>query len=143
MKRSESIEQLAAALAVAQGQMGGALKASENPFFQSKYADLKSVWEACRKPLSDNGLSVAQTPAVREANGYEVVVTTLLMHLSGQWIENELSMWPKDSTPQAIGSCISYARRYALASLVGVYQADDDAESAQSRASAQSEGLMS
>lgn len=141
MKRSETIDQLACALALAQGQMEGALKASSNPFFKSKYADLKSVWEACRAPLSNNGLSVVQSPEIRQPSeaaqlagavvAPEVVVTTVLAHLSGQYIENTLSMWPKDNSPQAIGSCISYARRYALASMVGVYQADDDAESAQ------------
>ena len=68
-----------------------------------------------------------------------VIVTTLLMHESGQWIESELTMWPKDGTPQAIGSCISYARRYALAAIVGVYQADDDAEGAHGRTAAAQE----
>lgn len=140
MKRSESIDQLAAALAVAQGQMGGALKQSANPFYKSRYADLASVWTACREPLANNGLAVVQSPAIRQPGEVaqlagtvapEVVVTTLLMHVSGQWIENTLSMWPKDNSPQAIGSCTSYARRYALAAMVGVFQADDDAEAAQ------------
>ena len=130
--------------------MEGALKASANPFFKSKYADLKSVWEACRAPLSENNLAVVQTARcehpTQEVNELSkmaqgvglppaVIVTTLLMHNSGQWIESELAMWPKDNTPQAIGSCISYARRYALAAMVGVYQADDDAERAEGRTS--------
>jgi hypothetical protein len=136
MKRSEAIDMLAASLALAQGQMEGALKASANPFYKSKYADLASVWTACRAALSANGLSVVQSPRCQSvADVPEVVVTTLLMHISGQWIEDDLSMWPKDNTPQSIGSCISYARRYALAAMVGVYQADDDAETAQGRGS--------
>jgi hypothetical protein len=150
MKHSEQLEQLAGGLAVAQGQMEGALKTSVNPFYKSRYADLKSVWGACRKPLSDNGLAVVQTvrceytgvnadvaalaAAVREQTmPPAVIVTTLLIHVSGQWISEELTMWPKDNTPQAIGSCTSYARRYSLAAMVGVYQADDDAESAEGR----------
>lgn len=148
MKHSDALDTLAEALAKAQGQMEGALKASTNPFFKSKYADLKSVWEACRKPLSDNALSVVQTVRCEWAGGAgkdvaalaaavnertqppAVIVTTLLMHASGQWIEEELAMWPRENSPQAIGTCASYARRYALAGMVGVYQEDDDANRA-------------
>ena len=148
MKHSEALDTLADALAKAQGQMEGASKSSANPFFKSKYADLASVWTACRKALSDNNLAVVQTPRVdvvsNEAQALSeaikqgslppaVTVTTILMHNSGQWIEEELTMWPRENTPQAIGSCISYARRYALAAMVGVYQEDDDAESAEGR----------
>ena len=137
VKHSASLDLLAAALASAQGQMAGALKASENPFYKSKYADLASVWEACREPLANNALAVVQSVHVAQvdhSNGVlpvAVTVTTMLMHASGQWISGELTMWPKDNTPQAIGSCTSYARRYSLAAMVGVYQKDDDAEDAQ------------
>ncbi|HEX8783504.1 MAG TPA: ERF family protein, partial [Steroidobacteraceae bacterium] len=140
MKRSEQIDALAAALANAQGQMEGATKASENPFYKHKYADLASVWGACRDPLANNGLAIIQTatvapPEIREnvVLSAAVTVTTLLAHNSGQWIEDELRMWPKENTPQAIGTCISYARRYSLAAMVGVYQEDDDAEHAMGR----------
>ena len=64
MIHSEQINELGAALAKAQGLIEGAKKDSANPFFKSKYADLASVWEACRKHLSDNGLSVTQCPQV-------------------------------------------------------------------------------
>jgi hypothetical protein len=62
MTTSESINEIAAALAKAQSEMGGAVKDSANPFFKSKYADLSSVWDACRGPLTKNGLSVVQFP---------------------------------------------------------------------------------
>lgn len=133
MEHSQSITALATALAKAQGSMGGALKDSENPFFKSKYADLESVWSACRKPLADNGLSVIQGVSADDSG---VMVTTLLAHESGEWIRSTLRMVPKDSSPQVVGSCTSYARRYGLASMVGVYQSDDDAEAAQRRAEA-------
>jgi hypothetical protein len=132
MQTSESINELTAALAKAQGVMGGALKDSANPFFKSKYADLESVWQACRKALSDNGLAVIQTTGVAEA---QICVTTILAHASGQWVRDTLPVNPKDQTPQAVGSAITYARRYALASMVGVYQTDDDAEAAHGRGS--------
>jgi hypothetical protein len=131
MQHSEQIDQLATALAAAQGVMGGALKDSANPFFKSKYADLESVWTACRKALSENGLAVIQTTGVADSGG--VCVTTVLAHKSGQWIRDTLPVNAKDNTPQGIGSAITYARRYALASIVGVYQTDDDAEAAHGR----------
>lgn len=130
MEQSEQINELAAALAKAQGEITGALKDSNNPFFKSKYADLASCWDACRKPLSENGLAVIQ-PTV-EKDGTVYVVTTLA-HSSGQWIRGWLPIKTKDDGPQAQGSGLTYARRYALAGIVGLAQVDDDAEAAQAR----------
>lgn len=125
--QSEQINELAAALAIAQGKITGALKDSANPFFKSKYADLASVWDACREHLSANGLAVIQTTEDVESG---ICVKTTLAHKSGQWISGVLTMTPKDSSPQAAGSCLTYARRYALAAIVGVAQVDDDANAA-------------
>lgn len=127
---SEHINELACALAKAQGLITGALKESANPFFKSKYADLAACWDACRKPLSENGLAVIQTPEVDEVS---VGVTTLLVHASGQWMRCRLSVIPKDFTPQSVGSCVTYLRRYSLAAMVGLAQVDDDAEGGQAR----------
>lgn len=126
--QSENINELAAALAIAQGQITGALKDSANPFFKSKYADLASVWDACREHLSKNGLAVIQT--TEAATPDQITVVTTLAHKSGQYIKGVLSMTPKDPSPQATGSCLTYARRYALAAIVGVAQVDDDANAA-------------
>ena len=128
--KSETIGALAAALAKAQSQISGAVKDANNPFFKSKYADLESVWQACRKPLTDNGLSVVQT--TRHTTDTLMLITTL-MHASGEWIAGEMPVLMKDYSPQAQGSGLTYARRYALAALVGIYQTDDDAEAAMSR----------
>jgi len=131
MITSESIGDLAAALCKAQTVMGGALKDSANPFFKSKYADLESVWAACRQALTSNGLSIVQGT---DGTDVSVGVSTRLIHTSGQWIESTVWMTPKDNSPQAVGSAITYARRYGLAAMVGIYQTDDDGESAQGRA---------
>lgn len=127
VRRSDSIAALAAALSKAQGEIAGASKDKTNPHFKQKYADLASVWDACRAPLSKNGLAVMQ-PA--SASGPNVTVTTILAHSSGEWIEGELTMTAQQNTPQGIGSCLTYARRYALASMVGVAPEDDDANEA-------------
>jgi hypothetical protein len=137
--QSETIGALAAALAKAQSQITGAVKDAANPFFKSKYADLVSVWQACRKPLTDNGLAVTQTS--RYTPDGLMLVTTLL-HSSGEWIAGEMPVLTKDASPQAQGSGLTYARRYALAAIVGVYQTDDDAEAAQGRKVAQSVDVL-
>jgi hypothetical protein len=127
---SPSIGNLAAALAAAQGEITGALKDSANPFFKSKYADLAACWDACRGPLSKHGLAVIQT--TQEATDSVKVITTLA-HKSGEWMRGELVMTPVKFDPQGIGSCITYARRYALAAMVGLAQIDDDANAASGR----------
>lgn len=123
MERSEQINEIAAALSKAQGVIIPASKASDNPFFKSKYADLASVWEVARDPLYKNGLSITQHPS---ADGNIVTVETILTHSSGQWLASKLTMVAKDAGPQAIGSCITYIRRYALSSIVGIASEEDD-----------------
>lgn len=127
VRRSASIAQLTEALSKAQGEMTGASKDKTNPHFKSSYADLAAGWEACRAPLSNHGLAVLQ-PAV--ADGPRITVTTILSHKSGEWIEADLTMTAAQATPQGLGSCITYARRYAMFSMVGVAPEDDDGNAA-------------
>jgi len=132
MTRSESIGNLAAALAKAQGAIEGAAKDSKNPHFNSRYADLAAMVEACRKPLAANEISVVQNPS---ADANLVRMTTMLLHSSGEWIESDpLQVQARDAAPQAIGSCLTYLRRYQLAAMVGIAPEDDDAELAEGRA---------
>ena len=135
MQRSEQINELAAALAKAQGEIKGAVKDSDNPFFKSKYADLASVWDSCRAALCKNGLSVAQCPhsETDEQGKYHLFIDTLLMHSSGQWLEQSFEIPLVKLDPQALGAATSYGRRYALAAMVGIYQEDADAEPAMKR----------
>jgi hypothetical protein len=118
MKTSEQINELATALAQAQGMMDNAVMNRVNPHFKSKYADLAAIWDAARKPLSANGLSVAQTIG-------EGVLHTRLLHTSGQWIASEHPL-PMSGRPQEIGSALTYARRYSLSALIGIAADEDD-----------------
>ena len=127
MQTSQTIGKLAGALSKAQGMMRPAAKDTANTFFKSKYADLASVWEACRDALSKNGLAVIQTVAESDKG---IAVTTLLAHCEGEWISDVAVMHPKDNTPQSAGSTITYCRRYALAAIVGVAPDDDDGNAA-------------
>ena len=126
MMTSESIDELATALCQCQGEMGAAGKDAENPFFSSKYADLSSVLKAIKSPLANNGLSFVQTPIQKEN---EAGVTTRLMHTSGQWMESTLWLPVGKPDAQGVGAAITYARRYALQSILGVPAADDDGNS--------------
>lgn len=125
MHSSEAINELAAALAIAQGQVKGAVKDAVNPHFRSKYSDLSSIWDACREALTKNGLSVVQSPG---SDKDRVFVTTRLIHKSGQWLEGTVGAPLAQPSAQATGSVITYLRRYSLAAMVGVVSEDDDAE---------------
>ena len=133
MQTSNEINELAAAMAIAQGQMGAAYKNSSNPHFKSSFADLASISDVIKQPLSDNGLSVVQFPINNEQG---VAITTRVMHKSGQWIEESFGIKPVKAGPQEYGSLISYFRRYALAAIFAIPQTDDDANAMQLAAEA-------
>jgi len=125
--QTENTNELAAALAKAQGAMEAAKFDRQNPHFKSKYASLAAVVDAIRKPLADNALSYTQTTEIRE--GGFVLVTTL-RHASGQWVASEYPL-PLGAKPQELGSALSYARRYSLSALACIAaDEDDDAEGA-------------
>ncbi len=129
--QTEQINELAEALAKAQGVMAGAKKDEENPFFKSNYADLASVWNAIRGPLSDNGLSVVQN--IETVEDGAVMVVSVLMHKGGQWIDSRMPVKPVKNDMQGLGAAISYARRYLLSAQCGVYQVDLDADEDQGK----------
>jgi len=125
---SKEIGELVKALAKVQGSIKPAKRESTNPFFKAKYADLTSVWDSCRKELSQNNLVIIQTT---KGNDGKVTVLTTLAHESGQWIRGEISLRPVKTDPQGYGSALTYARRYSLAAMVGIATGeDDDAEDA-------------
>lgn len=127
MEKSESIKHLALALNKAQSEMGGAKKAENNPFFKSKYADLKEVVKAVKEPFANNGLSYTQFPI--ENNG-RIGVETILMHESGEYIANSFTVNLSKQDAQGAGSAITYCRRYALQAIAGIPSEDDDGNAA-------------
>jgi len=128
MTTSEQINDIAAALAKAQGAMRPAIKDSENPHYRAKYADLAANVEAARKPLADNGLAVLQEATLTDRG---VSVATLLTHSSGQWIRfDPLTVPCAKSDAHGVGSATSYARRYALGAALGLVADDDDGNAA-------------
>ena len=132
--QSAQIGKLAAALVKAQASIKAAKKDANNPHFGYRYSTLSEVWDVIREPLTDNGLAVMQLPT--PTDGSMVSVVTVLVHDSGEYIRSEISMPLRPeftktgqqlpAGPQHVGSCITYARRYALTAMVGVASADDD-----------------
>ena len=124
MQKSESIANLAQALALFQGEVTNPKETAENPFYKSSYSPLSEVINTIRPILSKHGLSVLQSPS---GDGEHIIVTTLLMHLSGEWIEGEPLVLKADKiTAQGAGSAISYGRRYSLSAILGISSEDDD-----------------
>ena len=131
MNQSENINELVTALSKAQGEITCAVKDTSNAFFKSRYADLSSVWNACRAPLSKNGLAVFQT--MENKDDGKIILVTTLAHSSGQWIRSYLPVLMVKQDAQGMGSSITYSRRYALSAIVGVAPDDDDAEASMDR----------
>lgn len=133
MNKSDSIVNLAKALVLAQGEMGNAVKGSVNTFFKATYAGLNSVREACTPLLNKYGIVVLQ-PTV-ELNG-GLYVETILLHQSGEYLSGLTEVRvEKPNNPQAMGSSISYSRRYGLQSILSIGAEDDDGEGAMARTS--------
>lgn len=132
MNKSDNISEIAKALHGAQKTLRIAKKDTINPFFKSKFADLQSIWDACRDSLQANGLSVSQFPTMTEDGA--PALETILLHTSGQWLSAVYPVTAAKNDPQGVGSAITYARRYALQAVVGVCaDLDDDGEGAQGR----------
>lgn len=128
MKTSEQINDLLAALSLAQGEFPQVKMSGNNPHFKCKYSTLADLREATQPALTKHGLSISQFPSAE--NGI-VNITTLLAHKSGQYIETDLTLKPDRINIQGIGSTISYGRRYAKAAVLDVVgEEDDDGEAA-------------
>ena len=149
---SPTFGKLALALARVQGKLQQPTKRADNPFFKSKYADLHEVWNAARGLLAEEGIAVIQSPSFRTAKletgnsaktiGIIAISTTVIHGESGEWMTNLLKGTSENITPQAIGSAISYFRRYSLQPLLMLTPddgSDDDAEKAEGRSSVPAE----
>jgi hypothetical protein len=128
MEKSQEIKELTLALAKFHSTVGKIKKDAKNPFFKSSYASLSHILEEISESLEIAGLVISQFP-----DGDSL--TTMLIHAqTGQYISASFTMpVSKQNDPQALGSSISYARRYAVSSILSLNVSDDDAESAMDR----------
>lgn len=135
-RTSATVAGIFSAFIAAQAEIGAAVKDSENPHFKSRYADLASVWSAFGDSFAKHKLAVMQAPAI---DGNHVRVVTRIIHSSGEWIESEVEALARDQSPQAIGSVITYLRRYGASALIGVVQDDEDGNAGQSQGAPQNQ----
>jgi len=130
MRMSEQINELASALALAQAEMKNARLNKQNPHFKSRYADLSEIRDTVTPSLSKNGLAITQ--GLDTTDDGKLLVVTRMLHKSGQWIESRFPI--SQDKPQAMGSAITYGRRYTLSAICNIAaDEDDDAEAAHSR----------
>lgn len=127
LRCSAQINEIVGALAKAQGAINNPAKKGVNPHFNSKFADLSMGINAIREGLSVNGLAVIQSTRMQ---GDVLMLDTRLAHSSGQWFEAEYPVCKLPAQPQAIGSALTYARRYSLFGIVGIAGEDDDGNAA-------------
>jgi hypothetical protein len=128
MNTSQTITKIAAALVQAQSEMGNATKDAINPFFKKTYADLNAIREAVLPVLNRNGICAIQPTIVIDGCDF---VETILLHNSGEFISSLTRIVvDKVNDAQRHGSGLSYARRYALQSIVNIGAEDDDANKA-------------
>lgn len=125
MNKSNTIAEISKALSEFRKEVKQPLKDANNPFFKSKYVPLENVVEAIDEVAPNHGLSFTQWP-VSDGNG-NVGVSTMLLHSSGEFIEYDpVYMKPDKQTPQAIGSAITYSKRYSLSAVFGITSDEDD-----------------
>ena len=135
MKFSDSTKEVISALVKAQAGFESAKKTVNNPFFKSKYADLSEIIDVVKKPLSENNLAFVQTVEQTEYHpqGAGYSLKTVLFHASGESISSEYPIFSKGGDAQGFGAGVTYARRYALQTLLGISTDDDDGETASGR----------
>jgi len=122
-KHSADIKELVVALAKAQKDIKPARVDGYNPHFKSKYASFASCMKACKEPLADNDIVVTQ---YCETIDEQLTLVTMLIHTSGQWMKSEFPVISARKDSQAIGSALSYAKRYGLCGMVGIVVAGED-----------------
>jgi ERF superfamily len=124
VRTSDTLAKLADALAKAQAAMKPAPLNAVNPHFKSRYADLSSVREAAVPALTPHGLSVTQATGFDERGSF--MLFTRLLHVSGEWLESSYPLPMDPGRPQALGSALTYARRYSLSAIIGLAADEDD-----------------
>lgn len=134
MKHSESLAAIGAALAAAQAEMQSVAKDSTNPHFKSKFASLDTIIESMRPVLALHGLCISQSAEPRDGNA--IVVETMVLHKSGEWLSNSVLVPLAKVDPQGAGAALTYGRRFGLSAVLCVATDEDDDGNTASRPAA-------
>jgi len=136
MNKSESIKNLSKALLLFSQEVGTVAKSAKNPFFKSSYAPLPEILKAIQEPLQKSGLVVTQHP-----NGENELCTMVIHAETGEYLESNYKVNPSKADPQALGSAITYARRYAIGAILNLnIDEDDDGNKASDRGEKKKDG---
>lgn len=130
MEHSESLKSFVVALNAFQSELDLVKRNAENPFFNSSYATYAQIWDTVQKLFTSHGFSIAHGSAPFEKG---IGVVTLVTHISGEWMKTTVQLPLQKFDPQAVGSAISYGRRYNLTGLLGIALEDDDGNAASHR----------
>jgi ERF superfamily protein len=131
MKTSEMYQKIYEAFVLAQGEFEGAVKGSENPHFKSKFANMEEVVDGIKQAFKKHSLAFIQSVT---GEGPATILSTRIIHKSGEWIETYYPLTCKDWTnPQSVGSAMTYAKRYGLQAATGLPSIDDDGHAATDR----------
>lgn len=120
MNKSNNLKELAKAMILFQVKVDSIKKDAKNPFFKSSYASLSNILDSIKEPLIESGLSLMQFPTG------DYGLTTIILHESGEYFKSDYTMKPVKDDPQGRGSCITYQRRYAIASILSLNIDEDD-----------------
>lgn len=123
MRTSETIGKISDALSKAQAILKNPGKDAVNPHFRNSYATLDAGLNICREALSKHQIALIQATRIE---GDILILETRLTHSSGEWLEAEYPVCRFPAKPQEMGSAMTYAKRYALFSFVGIAGEDDD-----------------
>lgn len=142
MKHSDSLANIAPALVKAQAEIKNSMQTKDNPFYKSSYAPLDVVIDDVRPVLNKHGISVLQDVS---SSGDDVIISTMLLHVSGEWIQQEGMRLPMEKiTPQGAGSAVTYGRRYTLPMMTGTAtEKDDDGNAAEKKSTSPQDRVSS
>lgn len=124
MRTSDSVAKIYPALVEAQAEFSDLKKDTTNPFFKSQYVELSQVLSSIRPVMHKQGLAVLQFPG--HIADSKLAITTRVIHVSGEWVEDEAHVPLQKNDPQGFGSTLTYAKRYSLIAALGLVADEDD-----------------
>lgn len=128
MKTSQTFKEIIPVLIKCQRLIKPIPKRGENPHFKSDYAEYDDVIEQIKKVFNANDIWISHPTHFNDAG--HLIMETIFLHASGEWVSTELPVINKVGTDQGLGSSLTYTKRYSVLSLAAVGTADDDGNAA-------------
>lgn len=143
MKFSDSMAAIAKAMLAVQQEIEPIVKDSTNPHFKNNYASHEKMNEYVKPILNRHGLVLIQGADDALGPHGGIMVSTMLLHTSGEWVKSSIEMPLQKSDPQGAGSAITYGRRYGLSAILALTTEEDDDGEGASRPQRQMQSVAS